>query len=135
MDEALKQALEIVRAQARVRAMTADEMASMVKALAASIQGLMDGGPPEEHCEEEDEDGVVLEATKSIRERSVLCLECGKSFRILTTRHLASHGLTPDEYRAKWGIKKGGSLICKALQRERRKKMKSMQLWERRRKA
>jgi len=135
MDETLKQALEIVRAQARVRAMTADEMASMAKALAASIQGLMGGGPSEEYCEEEDEDGVVLEATKSIKERSVLCLECGKSFRILTTRHLASHGLTPDEYRTKWGIKKGVSLACKALQRERRKKMKSMQLWERRRKA
>jgi len=115
--------------------MTADEMASMVKALAASIQGVMGGGPSEEYCEEEDEDGVVLEATKSIKERSVLCLECGKSFRILTTRHLASHGLTPDEYRTKWGIKKGVSLACKALQRELRKKMKSMQLWKRRRKA
>jgi predicted transcriptional regulator len=40
--------------------------------------------------------------------------------------------LTPAEYREKWGYKKSDSLIAKSLARERRKKMKEMQLWKRR---
>ena len=52
----------------------------------------------------------------------------------ITKRHLASHGMTSGEYREKWGFKKDAPLVCKALQRERRKKMKDMKLWEKRRK-
>jgi predicted transcriptional regulator len=53
----------------------------------------------------------------------------------LTRKHLAQHGLTPDEYRAKHGMKKGTALAAKSLVRERRKKMKDMKLWERRKPA
>ena len=51
---------------------------------------------------------------------------------MITRQHLAKFGLTPDDYRAKWGYAKGAPLVCKALQRERRKKMQEMRLWERR---
>ncbi len=58
---------------------------------------------------------------KAIKEASVTCLECGKSF---------THGLTSEEYKAKNGYKMTQALICKALARERRTKMKDMKLWE-----
>ncbi|HWR05104.1 MAG TPA: MucR family transcriptional regulator, partial [Humidesulfovibrio sp.] len=38
----------------------------------------------------------------------------------------------PVEYREKYGYKKGMPLVCKSLQRERRKKMKEMELWKKR---
>jgi predicted transcriptional regulator len=75
----------------------------------------------------------AVDPKKAIREKSVICLECGKSFKVLTKKHLASHGLTPEEYKEKWGYKKGTSLVAKALARERRRKMKDMKLWEKRR--
>ena len=71
------------------------------------------------------------DARKSIKEKSVTCLECGKTFKILTKRHLATHGLTPEAYREKYGYKKTQALACKSLVRDRRAKMKSMALWER----
>lgn len=41
---------------------------------------------------------------KSITPDYIVCLEDGKKFKSLK-RHLAtSHGLTPDEYRSKWGL-------------------------------
>ena len=40
----------------------------------------------------------------------------------------AKYGLTPDDYRAKWGYAKGTPLVCKSLQRLRRKKMQEMRL-------
>ena len=41
---------------------------------------------------------------KSIRKDSLVCLECGRSMKMLK-RHLGTeHGMTPQEYRAKWRL-------------------------------
>ncbi|ETX00954.1 MAG: hypothetical protein ETSY1_09350 [Candidatus Entotheonella factor] len=39
-----------------------------------------------------------------IRDDYITCLECGKALQLLSNRHLALHGLTPNTYRQKWGI-------------------------------
>lgn len=129
MDDYLKEALEIVKAQAKVRTMAEEEIISMVQKLAEGIRGVCGGTQP---AEEESVQGTPVR--KAIKEQSIVCLECGKSFKILTKKHLASHGTDADAYREKWGIKRNTPLVCKSLQRERRKKMKSMKLWEKRRK-
>jgi predicted transcriptional regulator len=126
MDDYLKEALEIVKAQASVRTMSEDEITSMVKKLAADLKSLFCG------CALPEDAGADTAPEKSIRDRSIVCLECGKTFKILSSRHLAAHGLDAKSYREKWGLKKGTALASKALQRERRKKMKDMRLWERR---
>ncbi|WP_027185128.1 MucR family transcriptional regulator [Desulfovibrio inopinatus] len=130
MDEHLKQALEIVKAQASVRNMTEEEITSMVKKLADDIKNISDG-----QFNADNESPVNIDPKKALKEKSVSCLECGKSFKILTKRHLAAHGLTTAEYREKWGYKKNTPLVCKSLQRERRNKMKKMKLWEKRTKS
>ncbi len=126
MEDYLKEALEIVRAQASVRTMTEEELTSMVKNLSTGIKGIMDGNIVP------DAPVPAVDPKKAIREKSIICLESGKSFKVITKRHLAKFDLTPDEYREKWGYAKGTPLVCKSLQRERRKKMKEMRLWERR---
>jgi len=128
MEDYVKQALEIVKAQASVRNMTEEEITSMVQSLANGIQQVAEG------TTEQPKQEPAVDPKKAIREKSVICLECGKSFKVLTKRHLASHGLTPEEYKAKWGYKKNASLVAKSLARERRKKMQDMKLWEKRRK-
>jgi predicted transcriptional regulator len=127
MEEYLKQALEIVKAQASVRVMSAEEMVSMIETIAESIVNV--------GKEEIKEEKPAIDPKKAIREKSIICLECGKSFRVLTKKHLASHGLTPEEYKEKWGYKKGSSLVAKGLARQRRKKMQSMKIWEKRKKS
>ncbi len=127
MENYLKEALEIVKAQASVRTMTEDEITTMVKKLADGIKTISNGCTS---SDEEEPSGV--DPKKAIKEKSITCAECGKSFKILTKKHLATHGLTVEEYRARCGYKKGTPLVCKSLQRERRKKMKDMKLWERR---
>jgi predicted transcriptional regulator len=128
MDDFLKEALDIVKAQATVRTMNEDEILSMVKSLANGIKAI--SGNPTEEVEE-----AAVPSTdpkKAVREKSIICLESGKSYKVLTKRHLAKYGLTPDEYREKWGYAKKMPLVCKELQRQRRKKMKDMKLWEKR---
>jgi len=131
MDDFLKEALEIVKAQASVRNMTEDEITSMVRRLAEDIRGLVAGGAGGVATETSTQVPAV-DPKKAVRERSIICLESGKSFKILTKKHLGKFGLTPDTYREKWGYPKNMPLVCKELQRERRKKMKEMKLWEKR---
>jgi len=128
MDDMIKQALEIVKAQAGVRVMTGDEIVSMTKGLAASLANIAagnEGGAGQEQV-------PACDPKTSIKESSVVCLECGKSFKVITGKHLATHGLDKESYLAKWGLPKGTALACKRLARDRRKTMKNMRLWERR---
>ena len=128
MEKYVKEALEIVKAQASVCTMTEEEITTMLSKLAIGIKAISEGiAVP--HANEE---SVAIEPAKAIKEKSITCVECGKSFKLITKKHLASHGFTPEEYRERCGYPKGTPLVCKSLQRERRKKMRSMKLWERR---
>lgn len=127
MEKYLQAALEIVKAQASVCIMNEEEITAMIGKLAVGIKAISEGTALPDSAEESS-----IEPAKAIKEKSITCVECGKTFKLLTKKHLASHGLTPEEYREKCGYKKGTPLVCKSLQRERRKKMRSMKLWERR---
>lgn len=132
MDDFLKEAIEIAKAQASVRVMRVDEVTTFVQkvceGLKKTAEGTLTAAEPTDHK------AIEIEGKKSVKEKTVTCLECGKSFKILSKRHLAHHGLTTEEYLEKWGLKKGTALVCKTLQRQRRKKMKDMKLWEKRQK-
>jgi len=128
MEDYLKQAIEIVKAQASVRNMSEEEITSMIKTLAGSIRGVAEGVAPVVETE------PAVDPKNAIREKSVICCECGKSFKVLTKRHLIIHGLTPEQYKEKYGYKKGTPLVAKYLARDRRKTMQDMKLWEKRKK-
>ena len=60
---------------------------------------------------------------KSVTAEYIVCLEDGKKLKMLK-RHLRStYGMTPDEYRAKWGLPAdypdGRSGLCRETQRVR----------------
>lgn len=130
MDEFLKEALELVKAQASVRPMSEDEIMTMVQKLSRDLRSIDEGEVIEEAAEVD-----PSEAKKAIKEKTISCMECGRAFKIITKKHLALHDLTPAEYREKWGYKRNTPLACKSLQRERRRNMQEMKLWERRKKA
>ena len=110
--------------------MTEDEITTLVLRLSRSLRDLSNN----EFRPETGGDAVTpVDIRKAIKEKSVICLEYGKAFKILTRRHPALHNLSPAGYREKWGFKKDTPLVCKSLQRDRRKKMKDMKLWEKRR--
>ncbi len=132
MEEYIQSALEIVKAQASARPMTEDEIISMVKSVAKGIAAVSTG---QIATIDADAAAPAMDPKKAIKEASIACLECGKSFKVITKKHLASHGLTSEEYKAKYGYKKTQALTCKSLARERRTKMKDMKLWERRTKS
>lgn len=132
MTDYLKEAISLVKAQAAVRVMTEEEMASMIANLSAKLKSMAEGCIAEVEAPATDTVAPVMDAKKSIKERSITCLECGKVMKVLTKKHLALHGLDAVAYREKYGLKKGTPLAAKELVRARREKMKSMKLWEKR---
>ena len=129
MNDYLKNALALARAQASVRVMTEDEIITMVERLASKLKGLSEGEVVEEDAPA---DAPVIDPKKSIKEKSITCLVCGKTMKVITKKHLALHGLNAVSYREQFGLKKGTPLTCKELQRARKQKMAEMKLWERR---
>ncbi len=129
MEDHITMALEIVKAQAAFRSMTEEEICTMVRSVSEAIKKLLEDGKSVDSMHTE-----RASVDRSPKDNSIICLECLKSFKMLTHKHMGTHGLTLDEYRAKWGYSKGAPLVCKSLQRLRRRKMKDIKLWEKRRK-
>ncbi len=65
-----------------------------------------------------------IQVANSIQQDRVICLECGAAFRQLTANHLRSHGLTPREYKQKYGFPLKQPLSAKFLTAIRSEKAK-----------
>ena len=122
MDDIMQQALNITRAQAGVRPMSASEVAAYAAEIAKGIRTILESG---------ENTAPACDPKRSIKENSIICLECGRSFRVLTIRHLRTHGLDARTYKEKYGFKKNTPVACKSLIRVRSKKMYDMRLWTR----
>jgi predicted transcriptional regulator len=57
-----------------------------------------------------------------VKDKYVVCLECGKKLRTLKTHILKAHGLMPKEYFKRFGLDpKKYPLVCKEYSAQRRK--------------
>lgn len=130
-------AAEIVAAQAGHTSMSADEMDAALRKTFEALQGIkaVEEGT-EAPAEEADELKELRgEPMKSIQRNYVINLEDGKKYKQLTSRTLSKFGLTPREYRRKWGFSARQPLSAKSLTAKRRKTAKELGLGERLQKA
>ena len=61
----------------------------------------------------------VVDPKKSIQKNKIVCLECGQEFKMLSPKHLKSHGLDSKVYRKKYGFSARQPLCAKALSEKR----------------
>lgn len=61
----------------------------------------------------------ILEPKKSIQKNKIICMECGQEFKMLSPKHLSSHGLDSKSYRKKYGLSARQPLCSKALSEKR----------------
>ena len=73
---------------------------------------------------------AVVDWRKSITRRAISCLECGKTFRQLSRRHLMIHGLDSRSYRAKYGIPRTQSLAARETTARRKQIAQERRPWE-----
>jgi len=65
----------------------------------------------------------------------IVCLEDGKRFKMLKGHLRAAYGLSPDEYRAKWGLPADYPMVAPKYREKRIRMAKDMGLGHMRRKA
>jgi predicted transcriptional regulator len=119
MEDYLAKALEIARAQASVRMMSAEEITEFATALSKSLREMSgEGGASDVESAK-----PFCNPKSSIRDKSITCLVCGKKGKMLTKAHLATHGLTPAQYKAKFGLKADVNLVCKSTLKDQRARM------------
>jgi len=57
---------------------------------------------------------------ESVTDDFLVCLEDGKKFRVLKPYLSSEYNLTPDEYRAKWGLRHDYPMVAPEYSRQRR---------------
>ena len=120
-------AADIVHAQAGVAKLAPEEIETLI---ARTYNALKAAKEDEEGIPKSEENVPVMDPRKSIKQVSVTCLECGKAFKILTKRHLGTHGLTPKAYREKWGFKAGQPLTARSVSIRRKQIAKEKNIGE-----
>jgi predicted transcriptional regulator len=70
----------------------------------------------------------------SIKPDYIVCLEDGKKQKMLKRHLMTNHGLTPDEYRQKWGLAADYPMVAPNYAEQRRTLAKSIGLGTKRRK-
>ena len=100
----------------------ADLISSVHSALRA-LSGELPSATPETTTKE-----PAVPIRKSVQQDFIICLEDGKKFKSLK-RHLRSaYDLSPDAYRAKWGLKADYPMVAPAYAASRSALAKSMGL-------
>jgi len=121
----VEMAADLVQSQCASKAMNTEEITLALQSTFNALQVLQAGEAKMQAGISEGISGLVTASSmspeKSIQKNKIVCLECGQEFKMLSPKHLRSHGLTGREYRAKWGFPLRQPLCAKSLS-ERRKK-------------
>ncbi len=78
-------------------------------------------GPRKKGVGKQEKTTVNVSPSESIQRDKIVCLECGKSYKILSSKHLKTHNLSPREYRKKYGYSLRQPLCSIALSEKRKK--------------
>ena len=94
----LRQVVEIVSSYVRHNTIAADDLPRVI----ADVYRALVGGEQPAPVQEPQRPAVPIR--RSVGPEEVVCLECGHRARTLRRHLREAHGLSPDEYRARWGL-------------------------------
>ena len=124
-------ASEIVQTQVSLAPMSAGEIATSLRQVFTTLIELqkVEAGEIELSGTQESagslEKGLAhITPEDSIQNDKVICLECGAEMKQLTQKHLKSHGISPREYKKKYGFSLRTPLAARVLTRARSKAAK-----------
>jgi len=99
-DELLKLASEIVAAYVSNNTVPVSDLPSMIKSVHATLGGLAEASLSEPATAHK----PAVSIKRSVMPEYIVCLEDGKKLKMLKRYLRSRYGLSPEEYRAKWGL-------------------------------
>ena len=121
--ELLELTSDIVAAYAGNNALASSELPALIQSVYETLSQV--GSGP---AEPESQQKPAVAVKKSVTDGAVVCLECGRGQKTLKRHLAAAHGMTPDEYRAKWRLPADYPMVAPDYAEKRRKLAKQIGL-------
>ena len=99
-DDILKLATEIVAAYVSNNPIPVSELPAMIKAVHGTLGSLVGGSQGEVQTTQK----PAVPIKRSVTPDYIVCLEDGKKLKMLKRYLRSNYNMTPEEYRAKWGL-------------------------------
>ena len=113
---------DIVSAHVSNNSVAVSDLPLLINNVHSALRDLDEANAPEEKPE------PAVSIRSSIKPDYIVCLEDGKKLKMLK-RHLMTHyGMTPDDYRQKWGLAADYPMVSPNYAEQRRKLAKKIGL-------
>ena len=128
-DTLLTLTADIVAAHVSNNSVAVNDLPTLIQNVHAALTGIASTGAS---AEPKPEPKVSIRA--SVKPDYIVCLEDGKKQKMLKRHLMTNHGMTPDEYRQKWGLAADYPMVAPNYAEQRRTLAKSIGLGTKRRK-
>ncbi len=95
----LRMTAEVVAAYVRNNPLPATELSSIILTVHGSLAALDSGGASTAEPQR-----PAVSIRRSVQPDHIVCLEDGKKLKMLKRHLRTTYGMSPEEYRAKWGL-------------------------------
>jgi predicted transcriptional regulator len=123
----LNQVVEIVSSYVRQNTIAPEELPRLIASVYRALAGVGQAAPPPPEPRQ-----PAVPIRRSVQPEYVVCLECGFRAKILRRHLRVEHGLSIDEYRARWNLRSDHPLIAPAYSERRAAMAKEIGLGRRR---
>ena len=90
---------DIVAAHVSNNSVAVDEVPALISNVYGALAGLGAGGVQEEAAPD-----PAVSIRSSVKKDHIVCLDCGKKMKMLKRHLMTEHGMTVDDYRARWNL-------------------------------
>ena len=117
-------AVDIVAAYVGNNTVPASELPDIIR----SVYGALSAAETESNAPPQPPQKPAVSPRRSITPDYIICLEDGGKYKSLKRHLFAKYGMTPDEYRAKWGLASDYPMVAPNYAEARSKLAKKMGL-------
>jgi predicted transcriptional regulator len=114
---------DIVVSYVSNNSVAANEVSALIQSVHGTLAGLGSGAAPAESRPD-----PAVSVRSSVKKDHIVCLEDGKKMKMLKRHLMTDHGLTPDEYRARWGLSADYPMVAPDYAEKRRELAKKIGL-------
>ena len=128
-DTLLTLTADIVAAHVSNNSVAVNDLPTLIQNVHSALTGISGS-----HSAAEAKPEPKVSIRSSIKPDYIVCLEDGKKQKMLKRHLMTNHGMTPDEYRQKWGLAADYPMVAPNYAEQRRTLAKSIGLGTKRRK-
>ena len=104
----IEMAADIVSAYVGNNAVSVNDLPTLIKNIHDTLKGISTGAPAEPAAPQT----PAVSVRRSITPDFLICLEDGRKFKSLKRHLQTKYGMSPEDYRAKWGLPKDYPMVA-----------------------